>query len=177
MDSAAQQPNISSSNPLMVGALLLSVGAGAYFLKSKETERAERKARRAVRRQKRLEKMQAQAERDAANPIVTLYFNDKDELVEARQARHEIKTEGVKYQKVTVNFGAEEDVTKVPIPKHAVSSKGKTENAKIFLQRYKDQKEIQQRHKELPNRLDLSDISGASDDDTPIVKESSFASR
>ena len=147
---------MSTQSKVMAGvAVVAAVGLGATLLKANNDKKAERQARREMRRQKKLAKLRAQAEKEAASNVVTLYFNDKDEVVERDEAT-KLKQEGQTLQKVVVNFGAEEDVTK--IPKH-IFGKEKTQNAKIFLQKYQDQKEIKKRHMELPELLDVSTYS------------------
>jgi hypothetical protein len=156
MDSLQQA---STGNKIVAGvAFAALVGVGATLYSANENKKQEKRAIRTMRRQKRLAKLQQQADSED-NRVATLFFNDKDELIEATQAKEEIQKQGKKFQKVQVSYGMEEDITKIP---KYVFGKEKTKNAKIFLQKYQDQKEIIQKHKDLPELLDMSSYSGNS---------------
>jgi hypothetical protein len=73
-------------NNTTVLALAACVGIGAtlYTVNASETRKQEKEARQARRRQKRIAKLRMQAEEEEPRHAV-LYFNDKDEMVEAKQ--------------------------------------------------------------------------------------------
>jgi len=129
MESTLSSADVAPKTLYIAGALLAGAACLGYSIKKQKDAQ-----KNALAMSEKLKKLPTAADTDYPR-VLTIYFNDKDEMVEERVVKRSVNKK--RYQKVKVYVGKE---SHNQIPK-SIFGDQKKENAKIFMEKLREMRQ------------------------------------